>query len=480
MPSSPARASRRTGVGRPVPLLAVLSSGAMNPSLRSGAACGDTPRPSADACAARRARVAAALGSDEALILTGGGLRTRSGDTEYRFRPDSDFYYLTGLADPSAVMVLRPGREPLFSLFVRPKDPKAEVWSGRRVGPELAAARFGADVAHERATLDAKLPALLDGVRRVHLPLADAALQRVVLRARDDLRRRNRTGAMPPEEFVDARVTVGEDRIRKDAAALASLRTAVDITVAAHDLAMRMVRPGMHEFEVEALLESEFRRRGAAGPGYGSIVGGGDNATILHYVDNDAALHEGDLLLIDAGAEYDLHSGDLTRTFPVGGRFTPAQRDLYAVCLEANHAGIAGARVGQTIETIHDACLRVLCQGLIDLKLCEGSVEGLIESEDYKRYYMHRTSHWLGADVHDAGYYSIGGTPRPLQPGYVLTVEPGLYVSAHDVSAPAALRGTGIRIEDDVLVTDGDPEVLTAGSPKTPAAIEDRMAEARS
>lgn len=444
---------------------------------RSGAACGAHPRPSADACAQRRARVAARLEPDEALVLPGGGLRTRSADTEFRFRPDSDFYYLTGLADPGALMVLRPGHEPEFTLFVRPKAPDLEVWSGRRVGPDLARERFGADAAFDRGALDEKLPALLDGVRRVHIPLGEPGVQRQILRARTALWRRNRTGATPPEGFIDARVTVGEDRIRKDAAALASLRRAIDITVSAHDVVQRSVRPGMHEFEVEAQLEYEFRRRGAAGPGYGSIVGGGANATILHYVDNDAQLRDGELLLIDAGAEFDLHSGDLTRTFPVGGTFTAAQRDLYAVCLDANVAGIDKARVGETIETIHQTCLRVLCQGLIDLGLCEGPLDALLESGDYKRYYMHRTSHWLGADVHDAGYYSIGGTPRPLQPGYVLTVEPGLYVAADDERAPEALRGTGVRIEDDVLVTDGDPDVLTAASAKTPEAIEALMAE---
>lgn len=443
----------------------------------SGATCGDQPRPSAQACARRRARIADALEDDEALILAGGALQTRSNDTEFRFRPDSDFYYLTGLADPGAILVLRPGHEPPFTLFVRAKDPHAEIWSGRRVGPQWACERFGADASHERSEIETELPALLDGVRRVHLPLGDAPLQRLVLRARNALSRRNRTGASPPEGFVDARVTVGEDRIRKDAAALASLRRAADITVAAHDAVQRSVGPGMHEFEVEARLEYEFRRRGAGGPGYGSIVGGGANATVLHYVDNDAPLRDGDLLLIDAGAEFDLHSADLTRTFPVGGTFTPAQRELYAVCLEANEAGIAQARVDQTIEAIHDTCLRVLCQGLIDLQLCTGSVEAVIESEDYKRYYMHRTSHWLGADVHDAGYYSLGGVPRALRPGYVLTVEPGIYVGPHDERAPAELRGTGIRIEDDVLVTDGEPEVLTAASPKTPEAIEALMAE---
>lgn len=406
-------------------------------------------------------------------MLGGGDLKTRSADTEFGFRPDSDFYYLTGLAEPGSVMVLRGGSSPSFTLFVRPKDRDAEIWSGRRIGPEGAADHFAADAAHPIGELGQKLPELLDGVERIHMAMSGRdALHRAVVRAISNLRRRNRTGTQPPTQFVDARATVAEDRIYKDAPALASLRRAVDITVEAHLCAMRQARPGMHEFEIQALLEYQFRRRGAAGPGYGSIVGSGPNATILHYVDNDGPLRDGDLLLIDAGAEFDLHSGDLTRTFPVNGRFTPAQRDLYQVVEAANAAGIAKSTVGSTIEAIHETCLRVLCEGLIELHLCEGPLDALIESEAYKRFYMHRTSHWLGADVHDAGDYCVEGTPRPLAPGFVLTVEPGLYVAPDDDAAPEELRGTGIRIEDDVLVADDGPVVLTEAAPKTVAALE--------
>ncbi|MBC8074330.1 MAG: aminopeptidase P N-terminal domain-containing protein [Deltaproteobacteria bacterium] len=429
-----------------------------------------------DIYAARRARIAARLG-DAALVLYGGELRTRSNDTEYRFRPDSDFHYLTGLREPGAIMVLRGNAEPRFVLFVRPRDAEAEVWSGRRVGPEGATGRYGADLAHPLDELTEQLPKLLDGAKDVHLPIGRwRALDGHVMRAIDHLRRRNRWGETPPELIHDARATVGEDRIVKDVGALAALRRAADITVDAHLAAMAATRGGAHEYEIEALIEYEFRRRGADGPGYGSIVGAGDNATILHYVDNDARMHDGQLLLIDAGAEVELFSADLTRTLPVSGRFSPAQRELYEIVLAANRAGIALATVGSDIDTIHRACLRVLCEGLHGLGLIDGTVDDALEHEHYKPYYMHRTSHWLGADVHDAGYYTLARQPRPLQPGYVLTVEPGLYVAADDARAPAELRGCGIRIEDDVLVRTEGPEVLTARAPKSIEDVETAMA----
>jgi Xaa-Pro aminopeptidase len=431
-----------------------------------------SPRTTREDYATRRARIARTLG-DSALILHGGEPRTRSNDTEYRFRPDSDFHYLTGLAEPGAIMVLRPEHETPFTLFVRPKDRAAEVWSGRRVGPQGAIERFGADAAHPLEKLTEELPKLLDGAREVHLPFGRyKRLDNLVLRAIGSLHRNNRTGKMPPEALRDARVSLGEDRVIKDDAALAALRHAVDITVDAHLLAMRAVRPGMHEHEIEAIVEHEFRRRGSTGPGYGSIVGAGDNATILHYVENSALMRDGELLLVDAGAEWDLFSGDLTRTYPVGGRFTPAQRALYDVVLEANRAGIETATVGSDIDAIHARCLRVLCEGLVDLGLLSGSVDAVLEDKSYQTYYPHRTSHWLGVDVHDAGYYCVGGKPRPLQPGMVLTVEPGLYVPADDETAPVALRGCGIRIEDDVLVRDDGPEVLTHRAPKDADALE--------
>lgn len=425
-----------------------------------------------DIHARRRARIARRLG-DGVLVLGGGELRARSNDTEYRFRPDSDFYYLTGLREPGAVLVLRGTAEPRCVLFVRPRDPEAEVWAGRRIGPEGALARYGADAAHPISELAEQLPKLLDGASEVHVPLGRwRAVDQAVMRAIDHLRRRNRWGETPPEVLRDARATLGEDRISKDAGALACLRRAVDITVDAHLAGMAATRPGVHEYEIEALLEYEFRRHGANGPGYGTIVGTGANATILHYVENESQLRAGELLLVDGGAEFDLFSADLTRTVPVSGKFSPAQRDLYDVVLAANLAGIAGATVGGNIDAIHQTCLRILTQGLIDFGWIEGSVDAALEQELFKPWYMHRTSHWLGADVHDAGYYTLQRSPRPLQAGFVLTVEPGLYVAETCEKAPAELRGTGIRIEDDVLVADAGPEVLTWRAPKTIDAIE--------
>lgn len=428
--------------------------------------------PPADICAVRRERLRRRLGRG-ALVLYGGEARVRSADTEYRFRPDSDFYYLTGLAEPGAVLVLRGHAAPHFVLFVRPRDRDAEIWNGRRTGPEGALARFGADAAHPLSELGEQLPRLLDGAEEVVLPLARwPHLDAVVLRAIDQLRRRNRWGDTPPEIVRDARAVLGEDRMVKDAGALACLRRAVDISTEAHVAAMAMARPGLREYEIEARLEYEFRRRGASGPGYGSIVGSGDNATILHYVDNAGTLGDGELLLVDAGAEVELFTADITRTYPVGGRFTPAQRAMYEVVLAANAAGIAKATVGSDIDAIHTTCLRILCEGMRELGLITDEPDAAIEREAYKRYYMHRTSHWLGADVHDAGHYTLERSPRPLQPGYVLTVEPGLYVAADDADAPAELRGCGIRIEDDVLVREAGPEVLTARVPKTIDEIE--------
>lgn len=422
---------------------------------------------------ARRERVSARLG-EGVLVLYGGDLRTRSNDTEFKFRPDSDFHYLTGLAEPGAVLVLRPGRNPQTVLFVRPRDAEAEVWSGRRVGPEGAKERYGADTAFPLEDLAKHLPGLLDGAPVVYAPVGrHAKLDRKVIAAIEKLRRRNRWGETPPEGIMDAAHVLGEDRMIKDPAALASLRHAVDLSARAHVEAMRAVRPGMHEYEIEARIEYCFRRHGSSGPGYGSIVGGGDNATILHYVENSDPLHDGQVLLVDAGAEWELFSGDITRSYPIGGRFTPAQRALYEVVLKANEIGIQETTVGNDIDAIHASCIRILCEGLVDLGLLEGTVDQAIEEEAFKRFYMHRTSHWLGADVHDAGRYTLERTPRPLRPGFVLTVEPGLYVAATEGGVPEEFRGIGIRIEDDVLVTERGPEVLSHGAPKHIDELED-------
>jgi Xaa-Pro aminopeptidase len=436
------------------------------------------PRPSLEVYAQRRARIAQTLREQNAaLMLYGGALVTRANDTEFRFRPDSDFHYLTGLEEPGAILLLRakPGStdEIDFTLFVRQREREAEIWTGRRIGTSGAVERFGASEAFELDDLDERLPKLIDGCETVCLPLGrwpelDAAL----LRATAQLRRRNREGMTPPLRYGEAADLLGEDRLRKDPAALDSLRHAIEISAAAHVAAMRKTRPGMWEYEVEALIEYEFRRRGSSGPGYGSIVGGGDNATILHYVDNCDRLRDGDILLIDAGAEWDYFSGDITRSWPVNGRFRAEQRAVYEVVLAANLAGIERAVVGGTIDAIHEACVRALCRGIAELGLIEGSPERIYEEKLYRKFYMHRTSHWLGVDVHDAGRYTLGGSPRPLEVGHVITIEPGLYIAADLDDVPDGFRGIGIRIEDDVLIRAEGPEVLTAAVPKTVDELE--------
>jgi Xaa-Pro aminopeptidase len=439
----------------------------------------NAPATSQDVYRLRRERICAALRSaGDALVLHGGKLQTRANDTEYRFRPDSDFHYLTGLSEPGAILVLRAGRtaaEDSFVLFVRKRDRDAEVWSGRRIGPEGAKSHYQADEAFPLSALATELPKLLDGVRAVHLPLGRYGdLDRKILTANKILRRKNREGRRPPIGLFDSAELLGEERIVKDDAALASLRHAVALSAHAHREAMLNTRPGQFEYEVEARLEYEFRKAGSSGPGYGSIVGGGDNATILHYVDNCDRLEDGSILLIDAGAEWDYFSGDITRSWPVNGKFTAAQRDVYEIVLAANRLGIEMSRVGENINGIHDACLRRLCEGLKELHLIDKgeSLDAIIEQELYKPWYMHRTSHWLGVDVHDAGDYCREGTPRPLAPNYVLTIEPALYIPADDEVAAPELRGIGIRVEDDVRVTDDLPEVLSATCPKTVEELE--------
>lgn len=427
--------------------------------------------------AARRDRIGAQIGGD-VLILCGGAVGRRSNGSEHTFRPDSDFYYLTGLSEPGAVLVLRPGHEHPCTVFVRAKDELAERWEGRRLGPEGAMEQRGLPRALELRELDAALPKLIDGARHVYLQLGRyPKLQGRVQNAMDALARRNRWGDTPPRGFLDAGRLIGEDRIKKDAGGLACLRHAARITCAAHRTAMRASRPGMFEYEIEALLEYEFRKQGCTGPGYGSIVASGDNANILHYVENNAQMREGDLLLVDAGGSWDYFTADLTRTWPLSGTFSAAQREVYEIVLAANLAGIELTRVGGNIETIHETCVRVLCEGLISLGLFPGKRrDEVIESKLYERYYLHRTSHWLGLDVHDVGAYTLDRVPRPLEPGFVLTVEPGLYFMADDPQVPERFRGIGIRIEDDVLVTPDGCEVLTADAPKSVADIETWMA----
>jgi Xaa-Pro aminopeptidase len=357
--------------------------------------------------------------------------------------------------------------------FVRPRDPEREIWDGPRAGLDGAKAKFGADESYVIAELQEQLPKLLQNKRRLYYRLGrDRAFDDEVLRAIDRTRARARMGLSWPTEIVDPGEILHEMRLFKDAADLAAMKKAAAITKEAHLRAMARTRPGMHEYEVEALLLETFRKHGSERPAYGSIVGSGANATILHYRANNREMHDGELLLIDAGCEYGYFASDVTRTFPVGGKFTREQQAIYELVLEAQLAGIEKTRVGGTVEAIHKTCVEVITRGLVRLGLLEGDVEKLIADEAYKPFYMHRTSHWLGMDVHDVGRYFIDGKPRLLEPGMVLTVEPGIYIGRDYEKVPAAWRGIGVRIEDDILVDEGGPIDLTAGIPKTVAELE--------
>lgn len=421
--------------------------------------------------AARRKSICERLG-DGVLVLPAAAVSLRNNDVEHEFRQSSDFFYLTGFEEPGCVLVLS-GRPEGYVLFVRSKDPEREIWDGRRAGVEGAREIFGADQAFPNEELDRRLVDLLVDVRRIYYRLGerrdfDARLLDVL----DRVRARGRTGSDWPTEIVDPAVVLHEARLFKSELELSYMRRAAEITAEAHRAAMAACRPGMYEYEIEALLLHTFRKAGSRRVAYPCIVGSGANATILHYRENNRCMQEGDLLLIDAGAEWNYYAADVTRTFPVSGRFSAPQRALYTIVLEAQLAAIEQARPGRTLEAVHEAAARVIAKGLVELGLLSGTVDEILEQKKLKPYFMHRTSHWLGMDVHDVGRYHRDHRPRPLEPGMVITVEPGIYVSENDDSAPAEFRGIGIRIEDDVVITQGDPEILTRAVPKTIEDVE--------
>jgi Xaa-Pro aminopeptidase len=423
---------------------------------------------------ARRSRLIAQMGHGIAIIATAPEV-LRNGDAHFPFRFDSYFYYLTGFEEPEAVLVLIAGDTPCSILFCREKNIEREIWDGFRHGPGAAQATFGLDEAYPIGQLDEKLIELLGNQTALFYCVGqDAAWDTRLLGLRNRVQEKVRSGIAAPDEIQDVRQLLNEMRLIKDSVELDTLRRAATISAAAHIRAMRATRPGMREYEIEAELLHEFRRNGAQSPAYTSIVAGGANACVLHYVGNDAPLNHGDLLLIDAACELDGYAADITRTYPVNGQFSTAQRDIYEMVLAAQTAAIAVARPGNYWNEPHDAALRVIAQGLIDFKLCSGSVEEVLEAESYKRFYMHRTGHWLGMDVHDVGAYKIADKWRALQPGMVFTVEPGCYIRAAE-DIPEAFWNIGIRIEDDVAITAQGCEVLTAAVPKSVAEIEEIM-----
>ncbi len=414
------------------------------------------------------------IGPDAAALLAAPPVCLRSNDVEYPYRQHSDLLYLTGFPEPGCVCLLIPGRaSEEFVMFVQPRDAERETWTGRRIGVDGALERYGAQAAHPIEKLDELINEYVGG--RDHLYYAfggdQAFNDRVLTWIRQWQQLRPRTGA-GPMATLDPGDVLHEMRLVKGEEEIALMRRAMAITAAAHIAAMRSVRPAWHEYEVEALIDYTFRRSGATGPAYPSICAGGANATVLHYTSNCARLSDGELLLIDAGAEYGGYCADVTRTFPVGARFTPPQRAIYELVLSAQAAAIAAVRPGVPFDAPHGAAVAVLVDGLQELGLLAGDRQELIEKEAYRPFYMHRTSHWLGMDVHDVGKYKVHGAARVLEPGMVLTIEPGLYVGGEQPEVDPAYEGIGVRIEDDVLVTTTGGEVLSAAVPKRMDDIE--------
>jgi len=422
----------------------------------------------------RRVRLAKIMGSGVAVIPTAPE-RTRNRDSQHPYRFDSYFHYLSGFAEPEAVLVLIAGKRPRSLLFCREKHPEREIWDGFRYGPAAAQEAFGFDRAYPIAKLDTLLPKLLADQDSLFFHLgADSEWDARAVGWLNRVREQVRSGITAPSAIRDVRVLLDDMRLLKDDGEIGLMRRAADISAAAHIRAMKVAKPGVNEHEVEAELLHEFRRRGAQSPAYPAIVAGGANACVLHYVANNAPLKDGDLLLIDAACELDGYAADITRTFPVNGRFSPAQKDVYQLVLAAQAAAIEQVVPGKHWDEPHQAALRVLAQGGIDLGLCRGSLDEVLEKGGYKRFYMHKTGHWLGMDVHDVGDYKRNRAWRKFEPGMTLTVEPGCYIRPAD-DVPQAFWNIGVRIEDDVVVTQNGCEILTHGVPKSVTAIEELL-----
>lgn len=446
---------------------------------RGAARKADTKRGNANAApepfATRRRQVLRGLRGGERLaaVFVAGRETVRNGDVEYRFRQGSTFHYLTGFDEPDTVAVLRPGAEHEYVLFVRPFDPQMAIWVGARAGVNGAKRRFGADAAYPLEELDQRLPQLLADRDTIAYSFgADDQMDRRMLRLVAERRSTAQRGALPLDRLIDPYPVVAQKRLLKSRDEVAAIQQAIDITAAGFEAAIRGTRPGVHEYELQALLEQEFRAGGSPRNGYPSIVAAGANACTLHYIDNRDPVKRRDLVLIDAGAEYDYYSADVTRTYPASGRFTDPQRAVYDVVLLAQREAMALAVPGARLHTIHQRAVEVLTAGLRDLGVLSGRLPTLLKQQAYAPYYMHSTSHWLGLDVHDAGDYVEDGQSIALRPGMVFTIEPGLYLAPDAKDVPRELRGIGVRIEDDILITRDGHRNLSAAIPVEPEALE--------
>jgi Xaa-Pro aminopeptidase len=421
-----------------------------------------------------------AIGEDSVAVIPANHEQTRSYDTEFKFHQDPDFMYLTGFPEPDAIAVIAPGnKKNPFTLFVRPSDPLMETWYGRRAGVEGAMKKYGATKAFPIEKLESELPKLLDGNDKLYYRLGrDRDLDQKILDYLSTQRFRRIKTAYPPHTIVDPTLITGEMRLHKSPEEFELMKKSGQIAAEAHIAAMKACKPGMTEAQIEAIIEYNFRMKGATGVAYNSIVGGGDNATILHYVENNAPLKDGDLLLVDAGCDYEGYSSDITRTYPINGKFTKAQREVYDVVLDVQYECIKATVKGTTIKQRQELSIELLTEGMKKLGLLKGNTKELIKTGKYLKYYMHGVGHYLGMDVHDAGRYFCdqqATESKPFAPGMVLTVEPGLYIPANDKNAPAKYRGIGIRIEDDVFVTETGNINLTSKVPKEADEIETLM-----
>ena len=424
---------------------------------------------------------------DSVAIIPAAREAVRSHDTNYRYRQNSDFFYLTGFEEPDAIAVIAPSRDKKFTLFVRPRDLEQEIWNGYRAGVEGAVADYSADEAFPIDQFDAKLTEILDGPAVLYYAFGHttAEMDQKIIRQLTLMRETNRRPLEPPRTIVDPSSILHEMRVLKSSDEIEIMQRAADIAAEAHVEAMKSVRAGMMEYEVEAMLEAYFRKQGAAGSSYTSIVGGGGNATVLHYIDNKDQLKDGDLLLVDAGAEYKGYASDITRTFPINGKFTAAQRDIYDLVLKCQKSCVDMVRPGVRLEDLKTHSIEILTEGMVELGLLKGEPAKLIEEKKYMQFYMHNLGHYLGIDVHDAGRYYFKGESRPAEVGMVMTIEPGLYISpdtsripeGFNKDVPAKYLGIGVRIEDDVCVTENGARVLTHKVPKEREEIEALMAK---
>lgn len=426
----------------------------------------------------RRTKLMSMMEPNGIAIIPSAQEKIRSHDTEYPFRQDSDFFYLTGFNEPHAVAVVIPGREHgEFVLFCRDRDRAREIWDGYRAGPQGGIDDFNADDAFPIDDIDDILPGLIEGKNRVYYTLGkDPEFDNQVMTWVNAIRANARSGATPPGEFLDLDLILHDMRLYKSAAEIKIMRRAGQISAEAHIRAMKLAKTAKWEYQLESEILHEFGMQGARYPAYNTIVGSGSNGCILHYVENADKLKKGDLVLIDAGCEYEGYAADITRTFPVSGKFTEPQRALYELVLKAQFAALEEVKPGNHWNAPHEVSVKVITAGLIELGLLDGSLEDNVEKETYKNFYMHRIGHWIGIDVHDVGDYKVSGEWRLLEPGMVMTIEPGIYVAEDNDSVDSKWRGIGIRIEDDVLITEDGCEVFTDGAPKTVEAIEELMA----